>query len=126
MRALSSGVLFLFAQAAIAVPLTWTFNDAYLSNGAQIAGSFVFDADTPGAGGYAGVSVTVFGDGKQSRDFVYIAPRFLDAPGPGGRAESSLIANLVIAAAAFTHGLEQQHQIPAMTRVGSRTGGHLA
>ena len=61
-----------------------------------------------------------------SRDFVHIASRFLDAPGPGCRAESSLIANLIVAAAAFTHGLEQQHQVPAMTRVGSRTRGHLA
>ena len=62
MRALFGGVLFLFAQASMAVPMTWTFTDAYLSNGAQIAGSFVFDADTPGAGGYDDVSVTVFDD----------------------------------------------------------------
>ncbi len=55
-----------------------------------------------------------------------VASRLIDVPGPCRRTEPRLVANDIIAAAALSHGLEQQRHTPAMVGVGGRARGHLA
>jgi len=47
MRALLTCLLCLFSGVVLAVPVTWTIQDAYTNSGKAITGSFVFDADAP-------------------------------------------------------------------------------
>jgi len=47
MRNFLAGFLLLVAPAAFALPVTWTFQDVYLTDGSHVTGSFSFDADAP-------------------------------------------------------------------------------
>lgn len=47
MRHILIAATLLMANSAFAVPVTWTLQDVYLSNGVQLTGSFVYDADAP-------------------------------------------------------------------------------
>ena len=57
------------ATTATAVPITWSVSGSLLENASMVAtqtfsGSFVFDADTGGAGGYSSVNIQTSGGGS--------------------------------------------------------------